>query len=93
MEPIANTDRAWRGAEVVQVYVRRPESQVERADKELKVFEKVWLEPGENTRRASASPSRRSATGTWTRADGRSSVVTPTFSSAARRATSAFVPR
>ena len=39
-----------RGAEVVQVYVRRPRSGVERPDKELKAFEKVWLEPGETTR-------------------------------------------
>ena len=39
-----------RGAEVVQVYVRRPGSRVERPDKELKAFEKVWLEPGETTR-------------------------------------------
>ena len=46
---VTNTG-ARRGAEVVQVYVRRPESQVERADKELKAFEKVWLEPGETTR-------------------------------------------
>ena len=39
-----------RGAEVVQVYVRRPRSGVERPDKELKAFEKVWLEPGETSR-------------------------------------------
>ena len=38
------------GAEVVQVYVRRPRSGVERPDKELKAFEKVWLKPGETTR-------------------------------------------
>jgi beta-glucosidase len=39
-----------RGAEVVQVYVRRPESRVERPDRELKAFDKVWLDPGETTR-------------------------------------------
>ncbi len=39
-----------RGADVVQVYVRRPGSRVERPDKELKAFEKVWLDPGETTR-------------------------------------------
>ena len=39
-----------RGAEVVQVYVRRPRSGLERPDKELKAFEKVWLNPGETTR-------------------------------------------
>jgi beta-glucosidase len=38
------------GAEVVQVYVRRPESRIERPEKELKAFEKVWLDPGETTR-------------------------------------------
>ncbi len=38
-----------RGAEVVQVYARRPRSRVERPDKELKAFEKVWLDPGETT--------------------------------------------
>jgi beta-glucosidase len=37
------------GAEVVQVYVRRSHSIVERPDKELKAFEKVWLAPGEMT--------------------------------------------
>ncbi|HEY6426447.1 MAG TPA: glycoside hydrolase family 3 C-terminal domain-containing protein [Acidimicrobiales bacterium] len=39
-----------RGAEVIQVYARRPESRVERPDKELKGFEKIWLQPGETTR-------------------------------------------
>ncbi len=39
-----------RGADVVQVYVRRPRSRVERPDKELKAFEKVWLDPGEARR-------------------------------------------
>jgi beta-glucosidase len=39
-----------RGAEVVQVYVRRPASRVERPDKELKAFEKVWLDPGQTLR-------------------------------------------
>ena len=39
-----------RGAEVAQVYVRRPRSRVERADKDLKAFEKVWLDPGESAR-------------------------------------------
>ena len=38
------------GVEVVQVYVRRPRSGIERADRELKAFEKVWLDPGESTR-------------------------------------------
>ena len=39
-----------RGAEVAQVYVRRPRSRVERADKDLKAFEKMWLDSGESTR-------------------------------------------
>ena len=38
------------GAEVVQVYLRRPRSDVERPDKELKAFEKMWLQSGETTR-------------------------------------------
>lgn len=35
------------GAEVVQLYVAYPQSQVERSDRELKGFAKVMLEPGE----------------------------------------------
>jgi beta-glucosidase len=35
------------GAEVVQVYVRDVVSSVTRPVKELKAFEKVWLEPSE----------------------------------------------
>ena len=35
------------GAEVVQVYVGKPESKIFRAPKELKGFRKVWLEAGE----------------------------------------------
>jgi beta-glucosidase len=35
------------GAEVVQVYVKDDESSVEKAEKELKAFEKVFLQPGE----------------------------------------------
>jgi beta-glucosidase len=38
-------DRA--GAEVVQLYVKPPKSAVFKAEKELKGFEKVFLEPGE----------------------------------------------
>jgi beta-glucosidase len=39
---------AIAGAEVVQVYVKDDESSVEKADKELKSFEKVFLQPGES---------------------------------------------
>lgn len=35
------------GAEIVQVYVGKPESKIFRAPKELKGFKKVWLEAGE----------------------------------------------
>ncbi len=35
------------GAEVVQIYVGKPESRIFRAPKELKGFAKVWLEAGE----------------------------------------------
>ena len=36
------------GAEVVQLYVSDTEATVERPEKELKGFEKVFLEPGES---------------------------------------------
>lgn len=39
---------AVAGAEVVQVYVHDEESKVEKAEKELKAFEKVFLQPGES---------------------------------------------
>ena len=35
------------GAEIVQIYVGKPESKIYRAPKELKGFTKVWLEAGE----------------------------------------------
>ena len=44
---IANTG-ACDGAEVVQVYVGKPDSGIERAEKELKGFKKVSLHPGES---------------------------------------------
>ncbi len=37
------------GAEVVQVYIGKPKSKVERAVKELKGFQKIWLKKGSNT--------------------------------------------
>ncbi len=44
--PVTNTgDRA--GAEVVQLYIADEEASVDRPVKELKGFDKVWLEPGE----------------------------------------------
>ncbi len=43
---IENTGKA-KGAEVVQVYVKDMECSVERPEKELKGFSKVFLEPGE----------------------------------------------
>lgn len=39
---------AVAGAEVVQVYVKDDETTVERPEKELKAFEKVFLQPGES---------------------------------------------
>lgn len=36
------------GAEVVQVYLREVAPRLQRPDKELKAFRKVWLEPGES---------------------------------------------
>ena len=36
------------GAEVLQIYVRDNEASVELPDKELKAFEKVFLQPGES---------------------------------------------
>ncbi len=43
---VSNTG-SRRGSTVVQVYVRRPDSVIVRADQELKGFEKIALEPGE----------------------------------------------
>ena len=37
---------ARTGSEVVQVYVRHIDAEVERPDRELKAFEKITLEPG-----------------------------------------------
>ena len=36
------------GAEVVQLYISDPQSSIDRPAKELKGFEKVWLNPGES---------------------------------------------
>ena len=44
--PVTNTGKV-AGAEVVQLYIQDVESSVDRPLKELKGFEKVWLEPGE----------------------------------------------
>lgn len=38
------------GAEVVQVYVRDPQCSVERPEKELKAFQKLFLQPGESAK-------------------------------------------
>lgn len=43
---VTNTG-ARRGAEVVQVYLRRPGSALERPERALAGFVKVWLDPGE----------------------------------------------
>ena len=43
---VKNTGAA-AGAEVVQLYIRDVECTVERPEKELKGFDKVWLQPGE----------------------------------------------
>ena len=44
---LTNTGERF-GAEVVQLYVADEEASVARPEKELKGFEKVWLEPGES---------------------------------------------
>lgn len=44
--PVTNTG-TMAGAEVVQLYIADKESSVDRPLKELKGFEKVWLEPGQ----------------------------------------------
>ncbi|MEJ2162482.1 MAG: glycoside hydrolase family 3 C-terminal domain-containing protein, partial [Robiginitalea sp.] len=37
---------AYRGAEVIQVYVGKPDSEIPRASKELRGFKKLWLDAG-----------------------------------------------
>ncbi len=44
---VTNTGKVY-GGEVAQVYVRKEKSAVTRADKELKGFQKVFLQPGES---------------------------------------------
>ena len=44
--PVTNSGNR-RGAEVVQLYVKDVQSSLPRPEKELKAFQKVWLEPGE----------------------------------------------
>ena len=44
--PVSNTGSV-AGAEIVQLYIADIEASVDRPVKELKGFEKVWLEPGE----------------------------------------------
>ena len=44
--PVTNTGHI-RGAEVIQLYVNDQESSLPRPEKELKAFEKVWLDPGQ----------------------------------------------
>lgn len=44
---VTNTGRR-HGAEVVQAYVEPPQGEVPRPVRELRGFEKVWLEPGES---------------------------------------------
>ena len=64
-----------RGADVVQVYVRRPGSQIERPEKELKAFERIgWILGrafGYNCTLANAPFD----TGTLPKASGRSSLA------------------
>ena len=56
--PVTNTGSV-AGAEVVQFYVSDPEASVERPRKELKGFDKLWLQPGE-TKSATAVLDARS---------------------------------
>ncbi len=44
---LKNTGK-YPGAEIAQLYVSKPESKVERAEKELKAFKKVFLKQGES---------------------------------------------
>ena len=46
--PVTNTGKC-AGAEVVQLYVTDDECSVDRPEKELKGFEKEFLQPGEST--------------------------------------------
>ena len=55
---VTNTGRL-AGAETVQCYIADKECSVERPVKELKAFQKVWLQPGE-TREVQLTIDRRS---------------------------------
>jgi beta-glucosidase len=44
---VKNTGKV-AGAEVVQIYVKDEQASVERPEKELKAFSKVFLQPGES---------------------------------------------
>ena len=55
--PVTNTGKK-AGAEVVQLYITDPKCSVERPAKELKGFDKVWLEPGQ-TKNVSITIDRR----------------------------------
>lgn len=52
------------GAQVVQVYVRQQKSSINRPLKELKAFQKLFLEPGE-TRAADMKMSKKEAASFW----------------------------
>ena len=49
VEVVVTNTGTRRGAEVVQLYVAPLEPRLVRPPKELKAFEKVWLDPGETT--------------------------------------------
>lgn len=49
---------SYAGAEIVQLYIRNPQNKVFMAEKELKVFTKLYLQPGE-TKQATMSFQRR----------------------------------
>ena len=84
----ATNTGARRGAEVVQCYVEPVAPSRFRPVRELRAFEKVWLDPGEQPRCVSSSTTGPSPRGHRRRTTGRSTQASTTSRSAGPRPTS-----
>ena len=82
--PVTNTGK-MAGAETVQLYISDVEASVERPVKELKAFQKVFLQPGE-TRQVSLTIDKRAlsfydeANSQWTAEPGKFEALASTAS-------------